>query len=103
MCIIRTQPRGYRKKPMGSLEQRLFRAAFRKHPVVAERTITRGPWESLGLGGFGNLEGNGSVGDRGLGELELAEPRFQGLYVAAYLGLARLVGAHEGVVVGGLV
>ena len=40
-CIIRTQPRGYRKKPMGSLEQRLFRAAFRKHPVVAERTIAR--------------------------------------------------------------
>ena len=40
-CIIRTQPRGYRKTPMGSLEQRLFRAAFRKHPVVAERTIAR--------------------------------------------------------------
>ncbi len=40
-CIIRTQPRGYRKKPMGAMEQRLFRAAFRKHPVVAERTIAR--------------------------------------------------------------
>lgn len=40
-CIIRTQPRGYRKMPMSTLEQRLFRTAFRKHPVVAERTIAR--------------------------------------------------------------
>lgn len=40
-CIIRTQPRSYRKKPMGAMEQRLFRAAFRKHPIVAERTIAR--------------------------------------------------------------
>ena len=43
------------------------------------------------------------MGDRGLGELELAEPRFQGFYVAAGLGLTGFVGAHEGVVVGGLV
>lgn len=40
-CIIRTQPRGYRKRPMGRGAQALFRAAFRKHPVVAERTIAR--------------------------------------------------------------
>lgn len=40
-CIIRTQPRGYRKKPMGGGAQALFRAAFRKHPLVAERTIAR--------------------------------------------------------------
>ena len=40
-CIIRTQPRGYRKKPMGRGAQALFRAAFRKHPLVAERTIAR--------------------------------------------------------------
>ena len=40
-CIIRTQPRAYRKKPMGAPEQRLFRALFRKHPLVAERTIVR--------------------------------------------------------------
>ncbi len=40
-CIIRTQPRAYRKKPMSDLGQRLFRLAVRKHPVVAERTIAR--------------------------------------------------------------
>lgn len=40
-CIIRTQPRAYRKKPMSVSQQRLFRALFRKHPIVAERTIAR--------------------------------------------------------------
>lgn len=40
-CIIRTQPRGYRKRPMGRAARTLFRAAFRTHPVVAERTIAR--------------------------------------------------------------
>lgn len=40
-CIIRTQPRAYRKKPMSGVEQQLFRLMFRKHPVVAERTIAR--------------------------------------------------------------
>lgn len=40
-CIIRTQPRGYRKKPLGTAAQALFRLAFRKHPLVAERTIAR--------------------------------------------------------------
>lgn len=39
--IVRTQPRGYRKRPMGRAAQALFRAAFRAHPVVAERTIAR--------------------------------------------------------------
>lgn len=40
-CIIRTQPRGYRKRPMSRAAQALFRALFRKHPIVAERTIAR--------------------------------------------------------------
>lgn len=40
-CIIRTQPRGYRKRPMSRAAQALFRAAFRAHPIVAERTIAR--------------------------------------------------------------
>ena len=40
-CIIRTQPRGYRKRPMSRAAQVLFRAAFRAHPIVAERTIAR--------------------------------------------------------------
>lgn len=40
-CIIRTQPRGYRKHAMGRGAQALFRSAFRKHPIVAERTIAR--------------------------------------------------------------
>ena len=39
--VVRTQPRGYRKKPVGPAGQRLFRTAFRKHPLVAERTIER--------------------------------------------------------------
>lgn len=39
--IVRTQPRGYRKRPMGRAAQALFRAAFRAHPMVAERTIAR--------------------------------------------------------------
>ena len=40
-CIIRTQPRVYRKHAMSRGAQALFRAAFRKHPIVAERTIAR--------------------------------------------------------------
>lgn len=40
-CIVRTQPRGYRKRPMGRAARALFRAAFRAHPMVAERTIAR--------------------------------------------------------------
>ena len=39
--IVRTQPRGYRKKPLGALPRVVFRAAFRNHPLVAERTIER--------------------------------------------------------------
>lgn len=39
--IVRTQPRGYRKKPLGALPRAVFRSAFRKHPLVAERTIER--------------------------------------------------------------
>lgn len=39
--VIRSQPRGYRKKPPRSAAQALFRAAFRAHPQVAERTIER--------------------------------------------------------------
>lgn len=39
--IIRSQPRGYRKKPPRPAAQALFRAAFRTHPQVAERTIER--------------------------------------------------------------
>ncbi len=39
--MVRTQPRGYRKKPLGAPVRQLFRMAFRKHPLVAERTIER--------------------------------------------------------------
>lgn len=39
--IVRTQPRAYRKRPMGAAMRAVFRAAFRAHPVVAERTIAR--------------------------------------------------------------
>ncbi len=39
--IVRTQERAYRKKPLGGGMQAVFRAAFRKEPLVAERTIDR--------------------------------------------------------------
>lgn len=39
--IVRTQERGYRKKPVGVFEAALMRAVFGKHPLVAERTIER--------------------------------------------------------------
>lgn len=39
--IVRSQERGYRKKQLGSVTQALFRTAFRKHPLVAERSIER--------------------------------------------------------------
>lgn len=39
--IVRSQPRGYRKKPLGSGMKRLFRSAFRAHPLVAQCTIER--------------------------------------------------------------
>lgn len=39
--IIRSQPRGYRKKPPRPAAAALFRTAFRAHPQVAERTIER--------------------------------------------------------------
>lgn len=39
--IVRTQPRGYRKNPIGSGAQALFKLAFRKHPLVWQKTIER--------------------------------------------------------------
>ncbi len=46
--IVRTQPKGYRKRPIGAAARAVFRAAFRKHPLVAERTILRpGPYNAL--------------------------------------------------------
>lgn len=46
--IVRTQPKGYRKKPIGAAARAVFRAAFRAHPLVAERTIRRpGPYNAL--------------------------------------------------------
>ncbi len=39
--IIRSQKRSYRKKPMGSAAKAVFRMVFRKHPLVAQRSIER--------------------------------------------------------------
>ena len=39
--IVRTQPKDYRKKPMGRGAQVAFRWLFRKHPLVAQATIER--------------------------------------------------------------
>lgn len=41
VVVVRTQERGYRKKPMDGATKSLFRFLFRKHPIVAERTIER--------------------------------------------------------------
>ena len=38
---MRTRPRGYRKKPLGAATAAAMKLAFRKHPVIAERTIAR--------------------------------------------------------------
>lgn len=39
--IVRTQPKGYRKKPIGGAGQALFKTVFRKHPIIWQRTIER--------------------------------------------------------------
>ena len=39
--IVRTQPKGYRKKPIGSPARTLFKTAFHKHPSVWQRTLER--------------------------------------------------------------
>ena len=38
--IVRTQPRGYRKKPLGALPRAVFRAAFRNAPSRGHLAIT---------------------------------------------------------------
>ena len=59
--IVRSQERGYRKKPLGPGVQVLFRAAFRKHPLVAERSIERWrPYNDL-LDEIERLEREGSA------------------------------------------
>lgn len=39
--IVRTRPRGYRKKPLSGALARAMKLMFRKHPLVAQRTIER--------------------------------------------------------------
>lgn len=39
--VVRTRPRGYRKKPLSAPAAAAMRLAFRKHPVIAQRTIER--------------------------------------------------------------
>lgn len=39
--IVRTRPRGYRRRPLGAAAAAAMKLAFRKHPVIAERTIAR--------------------------------------------------------------
>lgn len=39
--IVRTRPRGYRKKPVGAASKAILKAFFHEHPVVARRTIER--------------------------------------------------------------
>lgn len=39
--IVRTRPRGYRRKPLGAAAATAMKVIFRKHPVVAQRTVER--------------------------------------------------------------
>lgn len=39
--IVRTQPKGYRKKQLSSFSKIMFKTAFRDHPLVAANTIAR--------------------------------------------------------------
>lgn len=39
--IVRTRPRGYRKKPLSGALAQAMKLMFRKHPLVAQRTIER--------------------------------------------------------------
>ncbi|HIS40187.1 MAG TPA: patatin family protein [Candidatus Aphodovivens avistercoris] len=39
--IVRTRPRGYRKKPLSGAAAAAMKLAFCKHPLVAQRTIER--------------------------------------------------------------
>lgn len=59
--IVRSQKRGYRKKPLGSVSQALFRAAFRQHPLVAQRSIERWRFYNDILDEVERLEAEGSA------------------------------------------
>ncbi|MDD5806369.1 MAG: patatin family protein [Eggerthellales bacterium] len=39
--VVRTQPKGYRKKPVGALTRGVLKAVYHKHPLIAERSIAR--------------------------------------------------------------
>lgn len=39
--IVRTQPRGYRKEPIGKATDNMFKLAFREHPYVWRQTVER--------------------------------------------------------------
>ncbi len=59
--VVRTQSRGYRKGPVGPAGQRLFRTVFRKHPLVAERTIERWQHYNALCGELEQLEREGAA------------------------------------------
>lgn len=59
--IVRSQKRDYRKKPMGAATQALFRALFRKHPLVAECSIKRWRYYNELLDEIEKLERDGAA------------------------------------------
>ena len=59
--IVRTQERTYRKKPVGFFEAALMKAAFRKHPLVAERTLERWQHYNAILDEVDELEAQGAA------------------------------------------
>ena len=59
--VVRTQPRGYRKKEPGKAEQAFFRFLFRKHPKVAENTLARWKHYNALCDELERLEGEGTA------------------------------------------
>lgn len=58
--IVRTQEKSYRKKPVG-FSGSLLKMAFRKHPVIAERTIERWQHYNALLDEIERLEAEGKA------------------------------------------
>lgn len=59
--IVRTQPREYRKAPIGKGTQAMFKAAFRKHPYVWRQTIERPHYYNELCDQIAKLEASGAA------------------------------------------
>lgn len=98
--IIRSQEREYRKKPMSPTVQRLFRMLFRKHPLVAERSIERWRHYNEILDEIERLEREGSAmvfypESMGVSNKETDYSKLQASYERGYAQARREADAWE--------